>query len=156
MTYLAPHFPQFAFVSTTLRLRDGNSDLLTRKIALLRDCLALAQQRWPFDIDTACVLPSELLMLCRLPLGEGMGQRIGLIRAAFARHSGAGVCANIWDRDTEERLVAPSAVASRRKFILTAPTRARLVIEPQDWAYCSLHNRGAPQPARRLPVAAVA
>lgn len=146
MTFLDLSLPRFTHVAVTLRLADPASDLLIRQIALLRDCVALGQHRFPFEIDTACVLPAELQMLCHLPDGDDMAPRLRLIRSAFARHATDRDSAHLWERSGEQAVVPVSGLDSRRAFILNAPVRAGLVLRPEDWAYSSLHRRGAPQP----------
>lgn len=149
MTCLAPPHPRLTHVAVTLRLADPASDLLIRHIALLRDCVALAQHRYPFAIGAACVLPAELQMLCHLPAGEDMSPRLRLIRSAFARHATDAGTRDIWD-DADISDVPHSALDSRSRFVTQAPVRAGLVSRAEDWAYSSLHRRGAPQPAARV------
>ena len=76
-----------AYVAITLRLADANDDLLVRQVRLMRDCVALAQQRWGFTIDAAAVLPGEMQLLCLFPDADfGTVGAIKLICSAFDRH----------------------------------------------------------------------
>ncbi|KPP89567.1 MAG: transposase [Rhodobacteraceae bacterium HLUCCA08] len=148
----SPHStPRLTHVAVTLRLADPASDLLVRRIALLRDCVALARHRYPFEIAAACILPSEFHLLCRLPEDAPMAPRLRLIRSAFARHCGAGDSAALWDPTVQEAIVPDTMLAARTRAVLDAPVRAGLVQRAEDWAWSSLHRRGAP---RADPVAA--
>lgn len=137
--------PRFTHVAATLRLADPASDLMVRRVALLRDCVALARHRYPFDILAACVLPAELHLLCRLPEEAQMAPRLRLIRSAFARHCGEGDSATLWDPVMEEAMVPDAVVAARGRALLEAPVRAGLVPRAEDWAWSSLYRRGAPR-----------
>lgn len=150
MTCPDPDISRTHHVSVTLRLADPRSDLLIRHVALLRDCVALAQHRYPFAIEAACVLPAELQMLCHLPAGEDMSPRLRLIRSAFARHATADGTTRIWEGGPEISQVPRSALENRARFVTQAPVLAGLVGRAEDWAYSSLHKRGAPQPVARV------
>jgi len=144
MTYDPSDFLDYSHIAVTLRLADPRSDLLIRRLPLLRDCVALSRQRWPFDILAACVLPAEVHMLCRLPAGHSMTHANRMICRAFARHADAGSAQLLWDGDGQESPVPPAAVAMGCRFLLDAPVRARLVPVGADWPYSSHHARGAP------------
>jgi len=133
----------FTHFFVTMRLADATSDLFVRRMALLRDCVALAQRRTGVEVDSAAVLPAEMHLLCRLMPGEHPGAALRVIRAGFARHAGEGGV--IWDREMTVVEVPAAALAARRRFLLSAPVRAGLVRDAADWPYSSLHRRGAPQ-----------
>ena len=139
--------PLSAHVSVTMRLADGTDDLLIRHVRLLRDCVALSQQRWGFGIEAAVVLPNELQLLCSFPDPEfGVRGAIRLISTAFTRHvpgPDQGNHTAIWSDETEIIEITQSVVAMRAAFIEDAPVRAGLVKTAQDWPYSSANNSTA-------------
>lgn len=139
MTYHAPP-PRPAFVAITLRLTDPSSDLLVRHVRLLRDCVALAQQRWDFGIEAAVVLPNELQVLGSFADDQfGVGGAIRLIQSAFVHHLPESV-GNIWEGEAEVLELSSPVVALRRTFMEAAPVRAGLVQSAQDWPFSSAHR----------------
>ncbi|MCF2870833.1 hypothetical protein L0664_07120 [Octadecabacter sp. G9-8] len=150
MSYQAPiprPVPLSTHVSVTLRLADGTDDLLVRHVRLLRDCVALSQQRWGFSIEAAVVLPSEVQLLCNFPDPEfGVRGAIRLITSAFTRHVPGhhrGNHAAIWGDTIEITEITNAIVAMRTAFIEDAPVRAGLVKQAQDWPYSSANNTTA-------------
>lgn len=141
MTDLPAPSRLFAYFAVTLRLADASSDLLIRRIPVLRDCVALARLHTGIEIDTATVLPAEMHLLCRMMPGEEPGAALRLIRDSFARHAADGRPA--WDTEHPVSRVHGPAIEARRRFILAAPIRAGLVRDAADWPYSSLHHRGA-------------
>ncbi|NBD28637.1 MAG: hypothetical protein GVY31_01190 [Alphaproteobacteria bacterium] len=139
----------FSHFAVTLRLADATSDLLVRRIPVLRDCVALARLRRGLEIDTATVLPAEMHLLCRMMPGDEPGSALRLIRDGFARHAADG--RPIWDVELPITRIHGPAIEARRRFILAAPVRAGLVRDAADWPYSSLHHHGAPR--RDLAVA---
>jgi putative transposase len=124
-------------------LADARDDLLVRQVRLLRDCVALAQQRWRFTIDAAVVLPSEMQLLCLFPDADfGTGGAIRLICSAFERHV-PNCEANIWSAEADVIEISDAVTPLRRAFIEAAPVRAGLVRVAGDWPYSSAHIRTA-------------
>ena len=131
--------PVCAHVAITLRLEDASSDVFVRHVRLLRNCVALAQQRWGFEIDAAVVLPSEVQLLCAFEDAEfGVGGAVKLIRTAFERHTpdSVQVC---WAEDGEVLEISAPVAELRKAFIEEAPVRAGLVSSAADWPYSSAH-----------------
>ncbi|MBT8410845.1 MAG: hypothetical protein KJP02_03475 [Octadecabacter sp.] len=152
MTYHAP-LPRPAYAAITLRLTDPSSDLLVHHVRLLRDCVALAQQRWDFGIEAAVVLPNELQLLGSFPDDQfGVGGAIRLIQSAFVRHLPESVD-NIWEGEAEVLELLQPVVALRRTFMELAPVRAGLVRSAQDWPYSSAHRNVVQGTARGVAVA---
>lgn len=132
--------PVPAHVAITLSLADGSSDLLVRHVRLLRDCVALSQQRWGFGIDAAVVLPNKMHLLCGFSDAEfGVGGAVRLIKSAFARHVPSG-SVDIWGDDAEMLEIPAAVVPVRRTFMENAPVRAGLVKQAEDWPYSSAHR----------------
>lgn len=143
MTLHAP-IPRPACVAVTLRLRDPSSDLLIRRVRLLRDCVALAQQRWTFTVEAACVLPAEVQLLCAFRDREfGVGGAIRLIRSSFLRHAGLDD-RTLWDGEADVLEISAPVVSLRRTFTENAPVRAGLVKAAEDWPYSSIHRARSP------------
>ena len=126
-----------AYVAITLRLADASDDLLVRQVRLLRDCVALSQQRWSFTIEAAAVLPNEMQLLCSFPDAEfGVNGAIRLIASAFDRHIPQHE-GSVWSDKSEVIEVPTAVISSRRTFIEAAPVRAGLVKCAIDWPYSS-------------------
>ena len=127
----------------TFRLANASDDLLVRQVRLLRDCVALAQQRWGFTIDAAVVLPNEMQLLC-LFQDANFGTRgaIKLICSAFEHHSPRNET-NVWAAETEVIEISGAVAPLRRTFVEAAPVRAGLVKAAADWPYSSAHKRTA-------------
>ncbi len=129
-----------AHVAITLRLADGGDDLFVRHIRLLRDCVALAQQRWQFDILAAVVLPNEIQLLCAFPDAEfGVNGAIRVVQSGFARHVPGGSI-DLWSEASEVIEIAPAVVELRQEFMEAAPVRLGLVKRAQDWPFSSAHK----------------
>lgn len=143
MTQLPACSRFFTHVAVTMALADPASDLLVRRLSLLRDCVALARRRSGVEIDTAAVLPAEMHLLCRLLPGEEPDPALRVIRAGFARH--AGQDGPVWDSAFSIAEVPAAALGARRRFLLAAPVRAGLARAPGDWPYSSLRRHGRPQ-----------
>lgn len=146
MTY---HTPQYcpaqsspsipAFVAITFRLADANDDLLVRQVRLLRDCVALSQQRWGFTIDAAAVLPSEMQLLCLFPDAEfGIDGAIKLICSAFDHHIPTRE-GSVWADLIDVVEITETAAPLRRNYVEAAPVRAGLVKAARDWPFSSAH-----------------
>lgn len=132
--------PAPAHVVISLKLADPASDMLVRHVRLLRDCVALAQQRWGFEIDAAAVLPSEVMLLCGFDDAQfGVSGAIRLIQTAFARHALDGLDVE-WSNESEVIEISPAVVPLRRAYIEDAPVRAGLVQSAVDWPYSSAQS----------------
>lgn len=132
-------YPVSAHVAITLRLADPSDDVLVRHVRLLRDCVALSQQRWSFGIEAAVVLPNELQLLCLFDDAQfSVRSAVKLICSAFSRHAPTGIDV-VWSDDCEIIEVSSAAAALRRTFIENAPVRAGLVQRAEDWPFSSAH-----------------
>ncbi|WP_207209194.1 transposase [Loktanella sp. IMCC34160] len=136
----------------TVRLADRQSDLLLREVGLLRDCVATAKARWPFDIDAAVILPDHLHMIWTLPEGDAdFPKRWRLIKSTFSRHQPPpGLPRDsqlrkgekgIWQRRFWEHLIRDASdLEAHRRLIHEARVRAGLVPRPDAWPYSSVHR----------------
>lgn len=127
----------------TVRLKDPQSDLLTRHIVLLRHAVLVAQKCHPFAIENAVIMPSMLHMIWSMPSGDGdYGLRWQQIKTTFARHvpykSRGRATPGIWQRRYWEH---PIQTAADHRFyadtIAQAPVEAGLVKQASDWPYSS-------------------
>ena len=148
MTYhtstYAPFQPTQTAVAAAccLSLRDPFSDLLTREVLLLRDCIEVAKKQWGFDIRAAVILPAQVQMLGAFETGTyGIEQALASVQETFQRHlpdqEGA-----VWDGPAAIRVLDWGAVGIRARFIEAAPVRARLVDHPSDWRFSTAFRDG--------------
>ncbi|MDA9207398.1 hypothetical protein N9O61_00795 [Octadecabacter sp.] len=148
MTYHTSTYAPFQTTPTAvaaaccLSLRDPNSDLLTREVLLLRDCIEVAKKHWGFDIRAAVILPAQMQMLGAFETGPyGIEQTLMTIQETFQRHLSVQDEA-VWDGPADVRMLDWSAVAIRARFIEAAPVRARLVDHPCDWRFSTAFREG--------------
>ncbi len=137
----------------TVRLQDQRSDLLIKRIDLLRDVTRLCMKRWPFEIAGAVVLPSKLHMIWVLPPGDtAFSKRWRLIKSTFSRHVPAPAHIapskrkrdekGIWQRRFWEHVIRDQPDFDlHMHLIAAAPVHAGLVRQPRDWPYSSLRHR---------------
>jgi putative transposase len=70
----------------TLTLKDRRSDLLVRRVALLREALGRIRQRKPFDLLAAVVMSDHLHLLMQLPEGDSnYSARLRDFKALFVK-----------------------------------------------------------------------
>lgn len=126
----------------TVRLSDQTSDLLVRKVGLLRDAVRLTQQNHPFVIDAAVILPNRMHMIWTLPPGDpDYATRWHQIKTSFARHAVPQVglaLPPIWQRRFWEVPVAtPQEFQQYAEEIARAPVVEGLVDRPELWRFSS-------------------
>ena len=139
MTYISPNpvytAPALTLAACSLTLRDPLSNLLVKEVALLRDCIAISQTQWQFEIKAAAILPSELQMLAVFDASEfGVKQALAIIQSTFEMHA-SGCERSIWDGSATVQVMDWSAMSLRSTFIESAPVRARLVKYPSEWRF---------------------
>lgn len=131
------------YLALTLSLADQSDDLLVRHVRLLRDCVALAQRRWGFEIEAAVVLPSELQLLCYFENPQfGAVGTLKHIEMSFAQHASTSGRI-LWSPTNDILQIARSVVGQQRDLIENAPVRTGLVKNAADWPYSSAHKRTA-------------
>jgi putative transposase len=70
----------------TVTLAKRPSDLLVRRIDLLRHAYGSVQQRYPFHTNAICILPDHLHAIWELPAGDAdFSKRWSLIKSNFSR-----------------------------------------------------------------------
>lgn len=147
MTYCSPSAhsafrptPDTNPVACCLSLRDASSDVLTREVLLLRDCIEAAKKQWGFDIRAAVVLPSEMQLLGVFDAGPfGIKQALAVIQATFERHLPVSEMP-LWDGPAAMTLLSWNAVPLRTTFIEAAPVRAGLVDHPSEWRFSTAYR----------------
>jgi len=136
----------------TVTLADRRSDLLVRDIDHLRTVTRTIQQRHPFQIVAAVVLPDHLHTIWELPEGDAdYPQRWALIKSAFARAI------------PKTELIAPNRVARRERaiwqrrywehqirddidlqthvdYVHHNPVKHGHAVRAEDWPYSSIHR----------------
>ncbi len=79
--------PRAATVFFTVCLAERGSDLLLRRIDLLREAVRVTRAHRPFGIDAWVVLPDHIHAVWTLPEADpSYGQRWGAIKARFSKH----------------------------------------------------------------------
>ncbi|WP_296426678.1 transposase [Yoonia sp.] len=137
----------------TARLQDPASDLLVRKIDLLRDATRLCQKRWPFIIDAAVVLPNAVHMIWTLPPDDAAYSiRWRMIKTTFSRHVPPATDRTttqlrrgekgIWQRRFWEHMIRDQAdFQFHMHVIAAAPVHAGLVRAPGGWRFSTVQRR---------------
>ncbi len=136
----------------TIRLAARGDDLLTRRIALLRQCMRATLQRFPFRIDAITVLPATIHTLWTLPPDDAnYPARIAMLKSRFSRacpmppdRTPAQIRRGekgIWQRRYWEHVIRDAQDYERhRALIYLSPVHAGLCPRPQDWPHTSLHR----------------
>lgn len=146
----------------TIRLADRHSDLLLRRIALLRQAMRATLDRYPFHINAIVVLPATIHTLWNLPEGDSaFPTRMAMLKSRFSRscpmpadRTAAQIRRGekgIWQRRYWEHVIRDRADLKRhRDLIHLSPVHAGLCPRPADWPHTSFHRdmkTGQPPPA---------
>lgn len=136
----------------TVALQDRGSDLLVRRIALLRDCWRAVQADHPFRTEAAAILPDHLHCIWTLPEGDSdFAIRWKKIKAGFSRHvDDAGTMRpslarkgerGIWQRRFWEHAIrGEEDFVAHRHYCWHNPVKHGLVERAGDWPYSSIHR----------------
>ena len=130
----------------TVRLEDQTSSLLTKHFDLLRDATLQAQQRRPFDIVSAVVLPNRIHTIWRLPEHDcDYAKRWKMIKTTFARR--LPVAAQMKVRDSgkwlwqrrfwEQHITSQTQMEECLAMIAQSPVRAGLTLNANRWRYAT-------------------
>ena len=118
----------------TVRLADQSSDLLVRRVGLLRDAVTLTRNKWPFVIESAVILPNRLHMIWTLPDHDlDYGKRWKMIKTTFNKHLPASVTKKardagkwIWQRRYwEQSIGSPEEMATYLDVIRQAQLKSK-------------------------------
>jgi putative transposase len=152
MTNCRRNFVPGASYFFTVNLTERRSGLLTANIELLRNAMRYIQERHPFLIDAAVVLPDHLHAVWTLPAGDAdFAMRWRLIKSAFSRalprgekisasRSGKGE-RGIWQRRYWEHTLRDERDFERHvDYIHFNPVKHGHVARVQDWPFSSFHK----------------
>ncbi|WP_106607466.1 REP-associated tyrosine transposase [Shimia abyssi] len=136
----------------TVCLRDQTSDLLTRNVDLLRECVAGTMINQPFAAPAWVVLPSRMHCIWTLPPGDmdfsnrwkaikGRFSRRLPDRPVFARVARRPREKGVWqNRFWEHRIRGASDFQAHLWIVHQSPVQAGLVRRAEDWVYSSAHR----------------
>lgn len=140
-----------ATIFFTVTLADRSSDLLTRRIDLLRCAVARVKASRPFDINAWVVLPDHMHCIWTLPQGDtDYSTRWSLIKANFSRQipmrpSRASHIKRrekgVWQRRFWEHHIRNDADFKQHlAYCWSNPVKHGLVDDPGDWPHSSYHR----------------
>ena len=136
----------------TVTLRDRNSDLLIREIALLRRVVATTRARYPFHIDAWVVLPEHMHCLWTMPSdAPDFALRWRMIKSNFAKGIARGEPRTlaqrlrgqrgIWQRGYWEHLIRDAEDFQRHfDYVHINPVKHGWVSAVKEWPYSSFHR----------------
>jgi putative transposase len=136
----------------TVNLLDRKSDLLVRKIGLLREIVKSVRSKKPFHIDAWVVLPDHLHCVWTLPQGDSdYVSRWKAIKMAFSRQipateslSATQIRLNergIWQRRYWEHTIRDERDhAAHVDYCHINPVRHGWVDAVRDWPYSTFHH----------------
>ncbi len=135
----------------TLTLKDRRSDLLVRRIDMLRDALRQVKRRRPFRLLAAVVMPDHLHLLLQLPEEDlNYSARLRDFKALFVKAlraaeepittNGRGD-AGIWQVRFWEHVIRDEHdFAAHVAYIHFNPVKHGYVQRVVDWPYSSFHR----------------
>ena len=136
----------------TVNLRDRRSDLLVRRIDLLREAVRRVRARRPLHIDAWVVLPDHMHHLWTLPEGDAdFPGRWRAITIAFVKGLPAGEPRSlvmdsrgergIWQRRYWERTIRDDRdYAAHMDYTHFNPVKHGFVAHAADWPYSSFRR----------------
>ena len=136
----------------TVNLLDRRSDLLVRRIDILRDAVRGVRARAPFRIDAWVVLPDRMYCLWTLPQGDAdFPGRWRAIKIAFVKCLRAGEPRSpvmtsrgergIWQRRYWEHTIRDERdFAAHMDYTHFNPVKHGLVEHPADWRRSSFRR----------------
>ncbi|MBP8202866.1 MAG: transposase [Pseudomonas sp.] len=135
----------------TLTLKDRRSDLLVRRIDLLREALRHVKQRRPFTLHAVVVMPDHLHLLLQLPEADAnYSARLRDFKALFVKalraadepiKPGLRGAAGIWQARFWEHVIRDECdLAAHINYIHFNPVKHGHVQRVMDWPYSSFHR----------------
>ena len=136
----------------TVTLADRNSDLLVRRIDLLRRAWATTHRTLPFRTEAVVVLPDHIHAVWTLPPGDdAFSARWARIKAHFSRALSVEMrrsCSEerkrekgIWQRRFWEHAIRDEEDLMRcKRYCWFNPVKHGLVATPTDWPLSSIHR----------------
>ncbi len=153
-----------ATVFFTVALAQRGSDLLVRKVGLLRCAVAETRRQHPFAINAWVVLPDHLHCVWTLPAGDSnFSRRWGAIKARFSMACGrAGFIppppvgwenggvnpalrrkgeVGLWQpRFWEHHIRNEADYRNHVRYCWINPVKHGLTERPEEWPYSSVHR----------------
>lgn len=140
-----------ATIFFTVALAERGSDLLVRRVDVLRQAVAETRSERPFEIVEWVVMPDHLHCIWRLPEEDtDFAVRWRLIKARFSRRVPMGVRRashvvrgerGVWQRRYWERHVRDEAdLAAARRYCWFNPVKHGFVARPEEWEWSSVHR----------------
>ena len=135
----------------TVNLRDRRSDLLVRRIDLLRESWRDVVRQWPFETIAAVVLPDHLHMVMSLPGGDAnYPVRLRLLKTGFTRRlpdvdkaDGRKGERNVWQRRYWEHAIRDEAdLEAHVDYIYRNPVKHGHAAEVGDWPFSTWRRDG--------------
>ncbi|MEL7465319.1 MAG: transposase [Pseudomonadota bacterium] len=136
----------------TVTLADRNSDLLVRRIDLLRRAWAATHRDMPFHTNAVVILPDHLHAVWTLPAGDAdFSERWRRIKGRFSRMLAADERRSaskrekgekgVWQRRFWEHVIRDEDDFARcNRYCWYNPVKHELVERPAEWAFSSLHR----------------
>jgi putative transposase len=136
----------------TATLADRASDLLVRRVDLLRRAYGSVQSRYPFETVAICVLPDHIHAIWKLPSDDSdFSLRWSLIKSGFSRgipessqrslSKRAKREKGIWQRRYWEHAIRDADDLARHvDYIHFNPVKHGLVARVVDWPHSSFHR----------------
>src|SRR4051812_17598788 len=136
----------------TANLLDRRSDLLTQKIAALREATRRTRERHPFRIDAFVVLPDHIHTIWSLPFGDAdFSRRWRLIKIEFSKSIPRTERLSktrrvrgergIWQRRFWEHLIRDDEDYRRHvEYCYINPVKHGFVRRVCDWPFSSFHR----------------
>ena len=140
-----------ATVFFTVCLADRTSDLLVRRVDVLREAVRVTRQEKPFDILAWVTLPDHLHCIWRLPADDkDFPRRWRSIKSKFSRNLPARPKTRsqakrgergVWQRRFwEHHIRNEEDLSTHIRYCWINPMKHRLVQHPADWPYSSFHR----------------
>jgi putative transposase len=151
MNFKALHGMAGDTVYFDVQLAETANASITHNVDLLRQCVRICQNRRPFEITDAVILPRSVRMIWSLPYGDfAYSTRWHIIKTTFARHLNAKPC-QLWQpRFSGYVLRSQADYDQHANLIKMSPVSEGLVDEALDWPWLSAHYR-APKPETDRP-----
>ena len=129
----------------TVNLHDRSSDLLIRRIDVLRQAYKYVSERHPFETAAIVVLPDHLHCIWRPPPHDSdFSMRWRLLKERFTKSLPSGVASEgrrrgeraVWQRRFWEHAVRDDDdFENHVNYIHFNPVKHRYVTNPDDWPY---------------------
>jgi REP-associated tyrosine transposase len=148
--YLRPRIGG-ASIFFTVNLVDRGSDVLVRKIDLLREAVRVTRIERPFVIEAWVVMPDHLHCVWRMPQGDAdYSTRWGAIKARFSHGLACGHKRSshekrrekgIWQRRFWEHHIRDEAdLNAHIRYCWNNPVKHGFVERPEEWPFSSVHQ----------------